>query len=206
MILCGVVAGIMISSALFLFTGSSIFGGARDEAPPSEDIENADLTALAYSVLKYIKDGDYAALSSEAHPEYGVVFSPCATVTLSTNRHFRPEQIASFGNDTSLYVWGVRSSSGEPIEMAPSDYFAEYVYDKDYSAASVIGVNRIVRSGNALENIMDVFQNVQFVDFHISVGEKDSADDLSWSSLRLGFEEYEGALRLVVIVHSAWSE
>ena len=206
LLLCGAVAGIIISSVLFVFTGFSIFGNARKEHSPSVDSNNADLTALAYRVLENIKAGDYDALSKEAHPEYGVVFSPCATITLLTNRYFRPEQIASFGNDPNVYVWGVRSSSGEPIEMTPTDYFAKYVFDKDYTEASIVGVNHIVRSGNALENIADVFVNVQFVDFHMTGGDKDSADGLSWSSLRLGFEEYEGELRLVVIVHSAWSE
>lgn len=206
LLLSGVIAGIIISSAIFVFTGFSIFGGVRKDSSPSTEMNNAELTSLAYSTLENIKKGDFAALSSEVHPEFGVVFSPCATITLTTNRYFRPEQIASFGDDVNMYVWGVRSSSGEPIEMTPSDYFTKYVFDKDYTTASVVGVNHIVKSGNALENIMDIFQNVQFVDFHINGGDRDSTDDLSWSSLRLGFEEYEGRLWLTVIAHSAWTE
>ena len=206
LLLCGLVAGIVLSCLVFIFIGFPAFGGARKQPSLPSEATNAELTATAYRILEYIKDGDYTALSKEAHPEYGVVFSPCATITLSTNRYFRPEQIAGFGDDSGVYVWGVRSSSGEPIEMTPADYFAKYVYDKDYTAASIIGVNYIVKSGNALENIMDVFQNVQFVDFHINGGDKDSADDLSWSSLRLGFEEYEGGLWLTVIAHSTWTE
>ena len=206
MIICGVIAGIIISSALFAFTGFSVFGGVRKEPSPSAEMSNAGLTSLAYSILDSIKKSDYAALSKEVHPEFGVVFSPCATITLTTNRYFRPEQIAAFSGDTTVYVWGVRNGSGEPIEMTPADYFAKFVFDKDYTAASVVGVNHIVKSGNALENITDVFQNAQFVDFHINSAEKDPTGDLSWSSLRLGFEEYEGRLWLTVIVHSTWTE
>ena len=206
LLLCGVIAGIIISSALFAFTGLSIFGSGRKETPPPAEINNAELTALAYEILEYIKSGDYAALSNAAHPEFGVVFSPCATVNLSTNRYFRPEQIAVFGDDTNVYVWGVRNGSVEPIEMTPADYFAKYVFDRDYSAAAVVGVDHIVRSGNALENIMDVFENLRFVDFYVSGSDRDSTDGLDWSSLRLGFEEYDGKLWLTVILHSMWTE
>ena len=206
LLLSGVIAGIIISYALFIFTGFPAIGGARKQQAPSDEANNAELTAMAYRILLYIKAGDYQALSKEAHPEYGVVFSPCTTITLATNRYFRPEQIAGFGEDSGEYVWGVRSSSGEPIEMTPSDYFAKYVYDKDYAEAPVIGVDHIVKSGNALENIREIFQNARFVDFHINGGDKETPDDLSWSSLRLGFEEYDGRLWLTVIVHSTWTE
>jgi len=202
----GVVAGFLIANALFSAAGFSIFSKAQESPPPPSVSTNADLTALAYSVLGYIKDGDYASLANAAHPEFGVVFSPSATVTLSTNRYFQPDQIAQFATDTNVYIWGVMRGSGEPIEMTPKDYIAKFVFDKDYTAASLIGVNRVVRSGNALENITDVFPDVQFVDFHLTGGDKDSAEDLNWSSLRLGFEEYEGKLWLSVIIHSEWSD
>ena len=200
------IAGVVIASTLFAATGFTIFGNSRDEPPSRTELNNAELTALAYRILEYIKAGDYVSLSQAAHPEFGLVFSPRATITLSTNRYFQPEQIAAFGADTNAYVWGVRSGSGEPIEMTPKDYFANFVFDKDYTAASVVGINHIIRSGNALENITEVFPNVVFVDFHVTGGDRESPDDLAWSSLRLGFEEYEGSLWLTVIIHSEWTE
>lgn len=207
LLLCCVIIGVVLSSAIFAFTGFSIFGKNRDVSSAPADVNNsAELTALAYKVLEYIKCGDFESLSNTAHPEFGVVFSPCATVTLSTNRCFRPEQIAVFGDDSNVYVWGVRNGSGEPIEMTPSDYFASFVFDKDYTAAGVIGVNHVVKSGNALENIAEVFNDVRFVDFHMSGAGRDSPDDLGWSSLRLGFEEYGGVLMLTVILNSRWTE
>jgi len=203
--LAGLIVGVLISSALFAITGFSLFGGAREKSPAADDVVYAGLTAMAYDVLEYIKDEDYVALSRFAHPELGVVFSPCATVTLSANKCFDAGQIAAFGTDTNLYVWGVSNGHGEPIEMTPSDYFARYVFKKDYTTAPLIGVNSIVRSGNALENISDVFPGIQFVDFHIPGDEVNSAADLNWSSLRLGFEEYDGRLWLAVISYSEWT-
>jgi len=163
------------------------------------------LTSLAYGVLENIRDNDFIALSQIAHPEYGVVFTPYATINLSTDRRFSAEQLAILNLDTHSYIWGVYNGSGEPIELTVAEYFNRFIPAGDYLDASVVGVNRIVKSGNALENITDVFPDVKFVDFHIPGGDRDTPDEYSWSSLRLGFEEYESTLRLVVIVHSAWT-
>jgi len=197
----------LISNVLYAVTGFKLFAAApdRNRNAPAAESGNAELTALAYSVLGYINSADYHALSRAAHPEFGVVFSPHATVSLTTNRCFQAEQIAAFASDTNVYVWGVNESSGEPIEMTPESYFAEYVAYRDYIDASIVGVNRIVKSGNALENIRELFPDAQFVDFHIPGNDKDSAEDYEWSSLRLGFEEYEGELRLTVILNSKWT-
>ena len=201
----GVVVGIMIANVLFMTMGYPLFGGAAEQPASAADTENGELTSLAYSVLGYLSDRNYTALSRVAHPEFGVVFTPCATVALATNKCFQADQIASFGADHTVYVWGVNNGSGEPIEMTAANYLAEYVLSKDYIGASIIGVNRIVKSGNALENITDEFPDVTFVDFHVPGGERDTAEDFSWASLRLGFEEYNGKLWLTVILNSKWT-
>ena len=201
MILCGIIAGALIISAIYTFTGFSVFGSAQRKTA-SADADNADMTMLAYRVLEYVKDDDYVALSHVVHPEYGVVLSPYATINLATDRRFSAEEVAGFGTDSSVYVWGVYNGRGEPIELTPAEYIEKFVPAEDFLNAKTIGINQIVRSGNALENITDVFPRVQFIDFHISSG--DPADELDWSSLRLGFEEYRGYFRLIAIVYSTW--
>ena len=195
--------GVLISGAIHALTGFSVFGETQRETVSVDDAANADMTMLAYTVLGYIRDDDFVALSHVVHPEFGVVLSPTATINLTTDRRFSAEQIAALNTDTSVYVWGVYNGSGEPIEMTSSEYFAKFVPAADHLEASIIGINQIVRSGNALENITDVFPNVNFVDFHIP-GE-DPAEDFDWRSLRLGFEEYDGYLRLIAIIHSTWT-
>ena len=204
-IIC-LVIGFLISSALYAVTGLSIFGKFREKPLSTVDTGNADLCALAYRVLGDINNGDYEALSRVAHPVHGVLFSPQATVDKSTNKQFSVAEIAAFGTDTHSYVWGIDTACGEPIEMTPDEFFAKFISYKDYSTAPIIGVNHIVRSGNALENITDVFPDSQFVEFHIPGVEQDPTCDFDWYTLRLGFEEYDGSLWLSVIVHSEWSE
>jgi len=203
-ILAGVVAGILIWSVIYASTGFTMFSGARENPTSTPHLSNAELTALSYRVLNYIKAGDYEALSRLVHPELGVVFSPYATVALTTNQCFLPGQVASFGTDTQLYVWGLYADSREPIELTPAGYFAQFVFDNDYTNATMIGVNHVVRRGNALENMTEVFQDVRFVDFHIPGRGIAGFEHYEWRSLRLGFEEYNGSLWLSVILHSQW--
>jgi len=203
MILCGFIAGAIITNIVFAVTGFYFFRTTQIRTVSTENAESADMTMLAYRVLEYIKEDNFVALSYVVHPEYGVVLSPYATINLSTDRRFSAEQIASLETDSNIYVWGVYNGSGEPIELTPAEYFAEFVPAADFVDSKIIGINQIVRSGNALENITDVFPNVQFIDFHISRGEP--ADELDWSSLRLGFEEYDGYYKLITIVYSTWT-
>jgi hypothetical protein len=42
------------------------------------------------------------------------------------------------------------------------------------------------------------------VDFHKPASEPET-ESLDWTSLRLGFEEYDGQLKLTVVIHSEWT-
>ena len=208
LILSSILAGILICSAIFALTGFSLFSRAQEECLSDGTQQNAELVVLAYRVLENIRAGDFYALSQVVHPEFGVVFTPGATINLATDRRFGVEQIAALGADETdevIYIWGVHNDSGEPIELTPSEYIEQYVSACDFLEASVIGVNQVIRSGNALENITEVFPDVVFVDFYLSVNGKESQEEYDWSSLRLGFEEFDGDLRLIVIVHSTWT-
>jgi hypothetical protein len=120
-----------------------------------------------------------------------------------TNKCFTAAQVENFPQDGNKYVWGLFDGSGEPIEMTPVEYFARFVMDKDFTQAEQLGIDKIIRSGNALENIDEVFPNARYVDFHFEGSPENTG--LDWGSLRLGFEDYKGELRLTIILHSEWT-
>lgn len=205
----GIVIGLAAALTVFYFTGSRYYEqitGKPGEAMPaiSSQATSAELTAFAFEIVGCIKENDYDKLSQVIHPEYGVVFSPYATLNLASNKCFTANQVKAFLEDQDKYVWGKYDGSGNPIELTPADYFKSFVFDKDYTLASKIGVDTIINSGNSLENIRDVFPNARFVDFYMP-GADAELDGLDWSSLRLGFEEYNGQLKLTVILHSQWT-
>ena len=203
-ILASVAFGFLVSNALYSMRGFSLFPRKRTQTQQTDNLSNADLIALSYRILVDIKNLDFAALSDVAHPELGVLFSPYATIDMSTNRTFNAREISKFSDDKNDYIWGINNTNGEPIKMTAIEYFAGYIFKKDYTTAPVIGINRIIRSGNAFDNITDIFPGIRYIEYHIPGDRLNSVDDTGWSTLRLGFEEYHGSLWLVVIIHSEW--
>lgn len=207
--LAGIAIGLALALAVFYFTGDKLFEqltGTDSEAATLSVVTEAsgeELTAYAFQIAGYIRDGDYKKLADAVHPEYGVVFSPYATISLTSNKCFTAGQVQAFPEDSTKYVWGKYDGKGDPIELTASDYFKTFVFDKDYTAASVIGVDTIIKSGNSLENIKDIFPKVRFVDLYMP-GDAD-LEELDWSILRLGFEDYQGQLKLTLILHSQWT-
>ncbi len=210
LVVVGIAVGISATIAVFYFGGEDLYNKMLGENAQSEEASislaasNAELTAYAFEILGYIKGEDYEALSREIHPEYGIVFSPYATISLSSNKCFTAKQVAEFSKDENHYVWGKYDGSDDPIELKPVEYFKEFVFDKDFTLTPEIGVDTIIESGNSLENITEVFPDARFVDFHIPASDS-GTEDLDWTSLRLGFEEFEGQLKLTVVVHSEWT-
>ena len=173
----------------------------RSVASP-EETTRADYIELSLQIAEYIKNGDYGSLSSLVHPVYGVVFTPYSTVNLSSDLCFSPGEVAAFASDENTYVWGIADGTGDPLEMTVSSYFSQFVFDKDYTLAPVIGVNQILYTGNSLENVTEIFPDAQFVDLSYP---SSSAETPDWSTLRLVFEDYEGAPKLVGIIHCQWT-
>ncbi len=163
---------------------------------------NADLVAAAYEILEYMKSGEYEHIGNISNPETGVLFSPYATISTQSARVFTPSEIKAFARDKRSYVWGIYYESGEPIEMTSSDYFARFVFDRDFTRAKLVGIKHIVRSGNSLENISEVFPDMRYIDFHIPSSD---ADDMNWGSLRLGFTAYGESLMLSLVLHSEYT-
>lgn len=180
----------------------SDIGAAHTANSQSSSSDNEKLIELAFESAQYIKERDFVALSSVVHPVYGVVFTPYSTVNLSSDECFSVSDVAAFGNNTTKYVWGAADGSGSPIEMTVSEYFERYVFDRDYTAAPIVGVDHIVQTGNSLENISDIFPYAHFIDFSFPSSDSESAD---WTTLRLVFEDYNGEWKLAAIIHCEWT-
>ncbi len=171
--------------------------------PVQADVSDEELTDYVKDILAVIRDRDYERLSTVVHPEYGVIFSPYATVTLSTDKCFTDTQVAGFADNNKKYIWGIFDGSGEPIEMTPAEYFDRFVYDTDFINCSNFGIDEVLREGNSLENIDEVFSNARYVDCYMPDPKGETEPE--WRSLRLVFEEYNGGLWLTAIVHSEYT-
>lgn len=199
------------ASGLFLILRSSdrqVVDNALGNVSPvttvnSSSATSRELMGLAMEAAEYIKTGDYNSLANMVHPTYGVYFSPSATVNLKNNQCFGAAEVSDFANNTNSYIWGTAAGSTVPIELTVQEYFKEYVYNSDYLNAQLVGVNYATKTGNSLENVLDIFPNAQFVDLCFPGTAENEYHD--WSILRLVFEEYEGTFRLTAVIHSEYT-
>ena len=205
LLLLGIVLGVGGCLLVSFLSGGSL---SRRSAPEpvsvvSTDLKHDELAKLATAVAERIAAGDYEGLSEYVHPVYGLIFAPYSTVNLGSNQCFTPQRVAITGKDSSVYVWGVKYGSDEPIQLTAAQYFSEYVYDRDYARAPVMGFNTVLRAGNALENVAAAFPDGQFVDLYFP---PTSAEANDWRILRMVFEDYEGEMKLSAFIHSEYTD
>jgi hypothetical protein len=132
-----------------------------------------------------------------------VRFSPYAYIR-AEDLVFTPEQMRTIFNDTRQYTWGAYDGSGEPITLNFSDYYARFIYDVDFSQPKTIGYNTIVGRGNSLNNLVEFYPGVDFVEFHFP-GFEPQYEGMDWRSLRLVFQRIDQVYKLVGIVHDQWT-
>lgn len=164
---------------------------------------NGILVARALDVAGYIRDGDWAALAGSVHPDKGVTFTPYSSVSES-DLCFTPEEVAAFGSVSKTYLWGSYDGSGAPMNLSVAEYFARFVNNADYTCAPLLAVDRVISSGNAVENVADAYPDAHFVELYYS-GMDPVNEGFDWCALKLVFEPVEGVLRLVGVIHSEWT-
>lgn len=174
------------------------------EAAPLDPGENFPLLGSACSVNRAIQRQDWTTLAAYVHPERGVTFTPYSTVEPETDLNFSAEQIRNLTQDQNVYTWGIEDGRGDPIQMTVLQYFERYVYNKDYTQAAEIGIDRIITGGNALENLTETYPDCRFVDFCFPSADPVN-DGLDWSSLKLVFQPQGEHWYLVGVVHGEWT-
>lgn len=157
----------------------------------------------ALRAIELIKAKDWAGLAAMVHPEAGVRFTAYPYIELEKDKVFTAEQVAGFASDTTEYEWGFFDGIGDPIRLTFAQYFERFIYDKDFAQAPVIGRDRIVGTGNAIDNVKEAYPNGRFIEFYVPGTEQH--DGIDWRSLKLVFEQQGDAWYLVGIIHGEWT-
>lgn len=181
-------------------SGSSADSTAQPS--PLDPEENFPLLSSACSVNRCLQRQDWSGLASHVHPDRGVTFTPYSTVEPDSDLNFTAAQIKGLAQDQTVYTWGFEDGRGDPIKMTAVQYVARYVYDKDYTQAPEIGVDRVMTGGNALENLTEAYTGCRFVDFSFPSADPSGMD---WTSLKLVFQPEGEHWYLVGIVHGEWT-
>ena len=180
-----VVNSIIVSAGSASASGSS----SANTLPAFNSSDNFPLLSSACAVVRAIQERDYDTL---------------ATVDRDSDLRFTAAQVRQFSTDQTVYTWGVSDGLGSLIELTPAEYFSTYVFNTDYTQAPEIGVDRILQSGNALENLTEAYPGCRFVEFHFP-GLDPANAGLDWCSLKLVFSPSDSCWQLVGIIHSQWT-
>lgn len=181
--------------------------GTDEAAAPSGD--TAELSArtarqVADRAVEALAAHDFEALAELAHPERGVRFSPYATVDPERDVVLSASELRNAAQDGTPKLWGRYDGTGEPIRSSIGEYFQRFVYDVDFAAADEVARDRRLGRGNSLHNVDEVYPEATFVEYHVE-GIDPDLGGMDWRSLRLVLERYEGAWKLVGVVHDEWT-
>ena len=188
--------------AVSIASGSVLEG--EDGAVTFSAKDTTGLLRMAAGVAEALKNRDYEMLASFVHPERGVTLTPYSTVDLETDQNFTADQIRDLKDDTTRYLWGYEDGRGEPIRMTIAQFLSEYIFSVDYTQATSVGVDEVVMSGNALENVGEAYPDCRYVDLcYPSLDPTYSG--LDWCSLKLVFAPTQSGWYLVGLIHSQWT-
>ena len=188
-------------------SGSSSDSGSSSASSSAGSLsagDNFPLLSRACLVNQALCRKDYATLAKYVHPDRGVTFTPYSTVNFNSDLTFTSDQIQNLTSDKNVYTWGFEDGRGNPIKMTMEEYFSRYVCDTDYTQATMIGVDQIITTGNALENLTAEYPDCRFVDFCLPSADPVN-DGLDWSSLKLVFTLEDSGWLLVGVVHGEWT-
>lgn len=205
LLLSGFSLGLLCSVSLWLPAAPTPASPVQEA--PADDPATLSTTGLLHTaavVADAIQARDYETLATYIHPTRGVTFTPYSTVNFQQDKRLTAQEIQHASQDTSAYVWGYEDGRGDPIQMTIAEYFARFVFDADYTQAPQVGIDRIITSGNALENVAEAYPDCHFVDF--CYPSRDPANEgLDWCSLKLVFASESTAWYLVGVVHGEWT-
>ena len=160
-----------------------------------------EILELGDQCLELLKNKDWGALGSLVHREQGLTFSPYGYVE-DDAQCFGVGDVKALDYNEGSRVWGYYDGSGNPIEMTFEEYYDRFIFDKDFTQAPQVAVNKVVRT--TMQNNLYVFGNgCEYIDYHVPGGGEMA--DHAWASLRLVFGGYENELYLVAVVHDEWT-
>lgn len=176
---------------------------AWEEIIPPE-IAKTVIEATADKLIYALSTKDAQTISELTHPAKGVRFTPYTYVSPERDLVFSQEKVKGFFKDQQAYIWGNYDGTGDDIKLTPSQYYDKFVYSNDYINAKEIGYNKVLSSGNMLENQFEIYKNSIVVEYYFPGFNPDYAG-LDWRSLRLVFEPYQNDWKLVGIISNQWT-
>ncbi len=161
------------------------------------------LEGTAKIIINAIASEDMETVAKYVHPEKGVRFSPYTFVE-DTHLAFSADELPKLVDSEEVFNWGVFDGSGDPIELTFNGYYERFLFSSDFSKPDKMAINKVVGSGNTINNIAGFYPGSSFVEYHFSGFDEDYGG-MDWVSLRLIFLDENGTWYLVGLVNDQWT-
>ena len=174
--------------------------------PDTEEIvlsQQDSIRATGLQVLTFLKQQNAEELTKYFSPN-GVRFVPYSFIDTANNKKLTAEEFLTATQKKWILTWGSYDGSGDPIKLTVSDYIKKFVYNADYLSAEATAYDAIMKQGNSINNIKDIYPNHHFIDYHFS-GFDQKYEGMDWTSLRLVFKKQDEQYFLVAIIHDQWT-
>ncbi len=165
---------------------------------------NQSLTEQALGIQSALANKDYASIISDIHPTLGVRFSMYAYVRPQSDKVFSRAQFTQYLQQSNIrFTWGEKDGTGELLVTPLPKYLETWVNAEQFDNQPTISVNDSKAIGNSINNLNQVYQDADFVEFYHGGSEQYSGMD--WRAMRLVFDEYQGQRYLVAIISDQWT-
>lgn len=175
---------------------------AVQEQPHSPAKDSVMLVAA--KVLQSLKNKDYRSFASYFHPKEPVLFSPYGHINFASSKKLLAKDFLESIEKNWTLTWGVYDGTGESMKIKVLPYIEKFIYDADFLNAKQSGFDQVIKQGNSLNNLAEVFPGLHFVDYHVP-GNDPQYNGMDWRSLRLVFKMYNNEYYLVAVIHDQWT-
>ncbi len=180
-------------------TPDSVQNQSKPASPVQED-DTILIKALSKEILTSLKNKDFETFADYFNPVEGVRFSPYAYIDTINNIRLNAENFKEGIKTNKKFTWGYSDGSGDPIQLTIPDYFKKFVYNKDFLNVEKSSVDKMIGSGNSLNNLEVIYPHAHFTESF-----DPGSHEMAWSVLRLVFKKESGKFYLVGVVHDQWT-
>ena len=167
------------------------------------DMSQQTIKQQALRIQRALANNDFARITNDIHPTRGVRFSMYAYVNPKTDKVFSREQYAQYLQQSKIrFTWGQLDGTGNLLVTPLPEYLNTWVNAKKYND-STISINEFRQTGGTINNLRDIYQNSDVVEFYYKGADEYAGMD--WRIMRLVFDDYQGKRYLVAVINDQWT-
>ncbi len=167
------------------------------------NVNNTSLYQVSDEIILAFKAKNWDKVAAYFHPQKCVIFSPYSYINTEENACLTASEFLKLAHSGQLTEWGIQDGTGDTIRLSLDHYVQRYVYDKPYDTLKESSLNNYVHYGSSLDNLNEIFNKVDVVEYYIP-GTEEYAN-IDWRQLKLVFEVFDNKYYLVGIVHNEWT-